>query len=93
MARRSGRRTDYNWGAFQGTVLALDNAIGSDGLGSTGFIAGQASTVVRMRGKVGMTLNAGGVDEQVMVRCGIIKVSENAFIGGSTVIPNTFDDS
>ena len=92
MARRGGRKTDYQWGAFQGTILALDNAVGADGLGSTGFIFSQALTVTRIRGSVGVTLNPGGVGEAVMIRCGIIKVSENAFAAGSTAISNTFDD-
>ncbi len=90
--RRGGRRPDYNWNAFQGTILTLDNALGTDDSGTAGFGFGQAGTLVRMRGIVGVHLDSGGVEDSVLLRYGIIKVSENAAAAGIASVPNPFDD-
>lgn len=94
MARRSsGRRTDYNWNAFQGEVTAIDLAVGSDGLGTTSFSFGNAGTLTRMRGFWTAELDAAaGSAENCLIRAGIMKVSSNAATAGIGSVPNPFDD-
>ncbi len=72
MARhRGGRRTDYEWGSIGDVNLA-------NGIGSAAFIAASvldfllAATVMRVRGKVGVLLDAAAVDETAMILVGII---------------------
>jgi len=81
MARgRRGRGiTDYNWGNFGGVAATQDLSNGSGIQGATAFAFSQASTLVRIRGKVAMTLDPGGADESVLAVCGLILMSADAF--------------
>ena len=82
MARRtSGRRTDYTW--FEVGDVGLANALGGAGvLGGSGIVFAAAQTVTRIRGKVSVTLDTAGVDEEVMVACGITVMALDAFTAG-----------
>ena len=82
MARRSGRRTDYQWfnvGDFEngidiGAVAAF---------GSTGLAILAPGTITRIRGKIGATLDAGAVDEAVMLLAGLVVLNSDGFAAGA----------
>ncbi len=88
MARRTGRRTDYEWNVVGGDILGMDLTIGATGTGSGSFAAltfAGAGTVMRMRGRVLANLDAGAVDERVIVACGLIIVNANAAAAVATM--------
>ncbi len=70
VARRSGRRTDYTWTNFGDIALGQDLGVVAQ-LGPSKFLFNLTSTIVRLRGKVGVTLDTGGVDENAIILCGL----------------------
>jgi len=89
MARqRSGRRTDYTWSNFGDVMSGQDLSTGTSVVGVTGSAIGTAETIVRIRGKVGVVLDTGGVDESAMILCGLTIMSDDAF--ASAVAPELF---
>ncbi len=87
--RRSGRRTDYIWAAFGDSIIALDQAQAAS-VATTGFVFSIAGTIVRIRGTIGATLDAGAVDEQVMLLLGLTVMNGDAFTVG--IAPEIFPD-
>ncbi len=94
MARgRTGRKTDYLWASFEDAVAGVDAAENVKSLGITGLTASDTQTVMRLRGKVGITLDATAVDESIVVVFGIIVVSAPAFSAGVASIPSPVTDT
>ncbi len=93
MARRSGRKTDYEWSAVCGKLNALDLAINTVGLGTQGFVGNVPLTLMRVHGLVCANLDAGAVDERAMISFGIIKVSDDALAVGITAVPTPTADA
>ena len=83
MARRQGRRTDYQWTNFgdatQGADLGVDATFGP-----TALTINIPGTVTRIRGKIGVVLDTGGVDESAIILCGIMIAPSDVVIAGST---------
>jgi len=90
--RRSGfaKTIDHKqWdSSLHGQIVGLDIAEGVVGLGDIGSAVGQASTSLRWRGQVIMQLDTAGVDERVLVACGIIIVGADAFTAGAASVPS-----
>ncbi len=92
MARgRTGRRTDYTWLNFGDVQIARDISTDDAFAGSTTLTFNVVGTIMRVRGHVGVTLDAGGVDENVMVLCGLTVLSADAAATG--VAPEIFTNS
>ncbi len=89
MPRRSGRRTDYTWFGM-GDVLNTQDLGVTAVLGTTGFDFVEAQTLMRVRGKVGVTLDAGGVNEAAIILVGLTIMSNDAFAG--SVAPELGDN-
>ncbi len=90
MARRSsGRRTDYEWGNFGDSIVALDQ-LASGTIGPIFASFSVAGTLVRIRGKVGATLNTAAVGEHVMLLLGLTVISNDAAAAG--VVPEILND-
>ena len=83
MARRSGRRTDYLWASSGDQELAVDLSTNTGTFGTTAFQTTLPQTLTRLRGKVGVTLDAAGVEESCMLLCGVAVVSAEYFVSGS----------
>ncbi len=81
MARRSGRRADYDWFNFGDFFGGLDIAVAAT-LMVTSIDFTTAQTIVRIRGRVGATLDAGAVDEHGMLLVGLMILNTDAFAGG-----------
>ena len=81
-SRGGGRRTDYAWGNVGDSVVA--QPIGSTAIfGVTAFDFNLAGTLMRVRGKVGVQLDQGGVDENALILCGLMELTNDAFVGGN----------
>ena len=83
MARqRSGRRTDYSWSNFGDVALA--QALSAGGLfGATSSAVLVPQTLMRVRGRVGVVLDTGGLNESVMVLCGLMAINTDALAGAA----------
>ena len=79
MARARGRRTDYNWGNV-GDVNEDINPGSGAVYGGTAFAFNLAGTLVRIRGRVGATLDTGAVGEMGLLLCGLTLVTADAFV-------------
>ncbi len=69
--RGGGRRTDYNWFNIGDSAVAQPISVNAT-LGGTGFAFTLAGTITRLRGKVGVVLDTGGVGESMMIIVGLI---------------------
>ncbi len=69
--RGSGRRTDYTWSSFGDIALAQDLGVVAQ-LGPSKLIINESGTITRLRGKVGLVLDTGGVDENAIILCGLM---------------------
>ena len=92
MARRSGRRTDYDWSQFGDVMGSQDLSSTAAQQGAIGLLFAKAETITRVRGKVGVTLDAGGVNESALILCGMTVMGTDAF-GAGTVPPELFGAS
>jgi len=93
MARRrsfgnAGSRPMYEWFTF-GDAL-VNQLIPAKIFGTTGSVALIAQTLVRTRGMIGVTLDTSAVDEQVMVRAGLIVITADAAVAG--IVPGPGSD-
>ena len=88
--RRSGRRPDYDWLNVGDVLLAQDIASEAAFTG-TGIGIGASATLTRIRGKIGCTLDAGGVDEAGLVLAAIGLFDTDSFAAGSA--PEIFNPS
>ncbi len=68
--RSRGRRTDYSWGGLGDVDTGIDPGAAAR-FGGQASTFGSASTVMRVRGMVGATLNAAAVNEFMLVLFGI----------------------
>ena len=82
MARDRGRRTDYQWSNFGDRENGQDIATVAS-FGTTGLASDRAHTCVRIRGRVGVILDAGAVNESAMILCGLVRVTTDAFASGA----------
>ena len=87
-SRGSGRRTDYSWGNFGDIAASIDLGFGAASFGATRFVFNVAGTVMRVRGKVGVVLDTGGVNESAIILCGLIIVPGDML----TTPPELFTD-
>ncbi len=69
--RRSGRRTDYTWLNTGDVELAQDLTTSVGTFGSSSLVATAAQTVTRLRGRIGVYLDAAAADESAMILVGI----------------------
>ena len=83
MARRTGRRSDYQWGNFGDQEFDQDLSTADAVYGTTGLIVGVASTIMRIRGRIGITLNSPAVAEHCMILCGLMIVTADHFAVGA----------
>ena len=85
MARntRVGRRPDYQWDHFGDVMTAQDLSSTAGQLGTTGLLSVSAHTCVRIRGKVGVVLDTGGINESAMILCGLVKMLGDSFAAGA----------
>ncbi len=93
MARaRSGRRTDYTWTQFGDVITGHDlGSVSSFTGASVGFSItfAAAQTLTRVRGRIGVTLDTGGVGESALVLAGLTIVGLDAATGG--VLPEIYN--
>jgi len=78
---RTGRRTDYSWSNFGDVSLGQ----GVGGSGTFGLVASNViapQTLTRVRGQIGVTLDAAAADESAMILCGLMALNTDAFVGG-----------
>jgi len=90
---RSGRRPDYEWVDVCGAISSLDLAISTGGLGTVSFSLLGSGTLMRLRGRVGIQLDATAVDERALVALGIIKVKTTAVTAGLASVPTPFTEA
>ena len=90
---RTGRSPDYEWFAMGGKASAVDLAAATASLGPSALAVSGPGTLVRLRGQVFLQLDAGAVDERVLVCFGIIIVSNEAFAAGVASVPKPFTDA
>ncbi len=92
MARtRSGRRTDYQWFNLGDVEVTQDLGVATAKFGSVGFDILRPQTLTRIRGKVGVMLDAGGVGESAMILVGLTVLTNDSFITGQA--PELFNAS
>ncbi len=89
MPRSSGRRTDYEWANFGDVHLAQDLGAGQAIFSSTALGFNVAGTIMRCRGRVGVILDTGGVDENAIILCGLM-VGNSDLIAATTPAPELF---
>ena len=87
---RSRPTPKYTWFTFG--EASVNDPIPSKVLGVAGAQAQVSLTTVRIRGTVGAVLDTGGINEAVMVRFGLVKVTGDAFAAGATSIPGPGSD-
>ena len=85
-----GPRPNYAWTTFGDAFAAA--AFPAKTMGATTLQASLPQTLRRIRGHWGVTLDTGGVDEVLIVRAGIIIVSEDAAAIGVTAVPGPGSD-
>ncbi len=90
--RGSGRAPDYEWFAIGTKASAIDLATGTKSLGGSALAITGPGTLVRTRGQVMLQLDAGGIDERVLVCFGTILVTNEAFAAGAASVPGPFTD-
>ncbi len=88
--RMQARVLNYQWSTF-GDAFATA-AFPAKNMGATGSTATLPQTLRRTRGHWGVTLDTGGVDESLIVRAGLIIVSEDAFTAGVGSVPGPGSD-
>ncbi len=90
--RRGGRKTDFQWlnTGDDETGLAIPATI----LGSTGIVGSERATIHRIRGTIGVQLDAAAVDERCLALFGLMLMNSDAFTDvGVTAVPELFSDS
>ncbi len=83
MSRRTGRRTDYQWGSMADVETGLDLGNVSGRFATTTLILGLASTLMRIRGVIGATLDSAAVNESVLALFGIGLFNTDQVAAGS----------
>ncbi len=93
MANRRTSRPTYQWSNFGDVENNQDLSTATSRFGSSGSAVNTAQTLIRVRGKVGVTLDAAAVNERAMILCGLIAVNGDAFAAGDTAAPEIFTNS
>ncbi len=93
MARSRGRRSDYQWTQFGDVENAHDISSAVGTLGSTVSVVTIPQTLMRTRGRIGAYLDAGGVDESVMLLCGVTVLSADAVAAPELFQSSQVDDA
>ena len=93
MARRSGRRADYEWFGVADTITGVDLGIGQVSLGTNSLDFAGPGTLMRLRGSLYVALDATAVNEFAVIAAGIIKVSDEALAAGAGSIPSPHTDA
>ncbi len=90
MARRSGRRTDYEWGGFfnQNAVTASSKVIGANSISFA-----QSQTLTRLRGNVLVSLDGPSDGDGSVVAVGLILVTTDALAAGAASVPGPSSDA
>ncbi len=93
MARgqRRGRRTDYHWASF-GSVEADEDIGVAAQFGGAVLIVDSASTITRIRGKIGVSLNTAAVGESLMILLGIV-IARTDVVQAPEMLPGTDDEA
>ncbi len=84
---RGGRRTDYAWSSFGDVQGGQDLGAAGASFGSQSLGFTTVGTINRLRGRVGATLDTGGVDESAIILCGLA-----VFPADTTTAPEIFGD-
>ena len=84
---RSGRKTDYEWVATAGSVHGTDLPVITAVLGPGVISFTDSGTVFRVRGRVWVQLDAGAVDEDVLICVGIGITISRSLAQGMTSVP------
>ncbi len=93
MGRRRTSRPDYFWGNFGDTLQGLDLGATAAVFGTTGLFKIVPCTLLRVRGRVSVNLDAGGVNERATILCGLIRINADSFTaGGAPEILTNQDD-
>jgi len=94
MARRqsAGRRTDYTWFGAADITTGSDLALTTSVLPSNHITLGETGTLMRLRGRARVSLDATAVDEFAVVAVGIIKLTDEAFAAGVGSVPTPHTD-
>ncbi len=88
--RSRGERPHYEWSHIGDEQNS--NALPGKIVGTTGLTIAVPSTIRRTRGTVGCVLDTGAVNEHVMVTCGLVLISGDAFAAGAASIPGPASD-
>ncbi len=82
--QRRTSRPDYSWSNFGDVMEDQDLSSTSGILGTTAQTVLTSQTLIRTRGRVGVTLNATAVDERTMLLMGLVIMNGDAFTVGGT---------
>ncbi len=94
MPNRRGRGiTDYAWTGVADAEVGMDLAEGTVRVGTAFAVFNAPQTVMRVRGWWGATLDAGAVDESVMLVAGLIVLSDPVIAGAAGSIPSPVTES
>ena len=94
-SRGGGRRTDYTWFNIGDVESSQDISTATARFGTTFFNFNETGTLMRLRGRIGFTLNAAAVDEKVMCLVGIMALATDSTISGAApeIFSNTADEA
>ncbi len=92
--RSAGRRTDKTWVAIGDHENAQDLA-GQSQFGTTNFQFLETGTIMRLRGRVGVVLDTGGVNESAIIMCGLFVTTLDDIAGGNApeMLTQTADEA
>ncbi len=91
MARRRSSRPSYSWTNFGDVQPNVDISTGSGQFGTTGSNVLTPQTLIRARGKIGLSLNPSAVGESLMLLCGLMQIAGDGFLGNDA--PELFTNS
>ncbi len=90
---RTGRKTDYSWQGQSVNVGSIDLATGTVTDGANAIVSfGAPFTIMRVRGELLFQLDAGAVNERILIAVGLIVISANQVSVGVTSMPHPFTD-
>ncbi len=90
--RSTGRRTDYQWFSFGDIENAQDISTNTAFFAGSQVNFGIPGTVMRVRGRVGLVLDAGAVNEGGILLCALGIFSTEFVATGAANAPEIFGD-
>ncbi len=84
---RRTSRPDYSWTNFGDVNINNDLGTVVGQFGTTASFVVGPQTLIRTRGRVSVTLDAGAVDEKATILCGLTKVSQDLFVAAAGSAP------